>query len=452
MKPILEQIADIKAIKHDIREAIKAQGGRLGGEAPFSDYPDAILGLSGPGPDACRVIFLDWDGTILKDVRVNPGDAVTPPQTPEHPHLTFKRWNRSDASLASVTHDMCVGAVYDVEGNHDWAYVEAAAGETVQFYVYGTSGYNRGGVIDWGDGTQTALPYDGVNHYPSAVTHVYAEAFAGWIAIIPDEGRALHLLTQTADPFWYTSSSNRQNALSNNIKRLLFGNWEQSAGLFFKNAMVEAVCIADGSKLGTGYDASGTFTVETTDYMKGIVLHGNNHLFSTSVRGEFLVSTAAEEFDATVNSGYAAMQSSYTVVPILEIPEGVTSFVRNTSAWQGVKTLILPSTWDAINQTLNGGSSSTAYTLERLVALGAISISSSWYFRQFDVRGAFNPASDNGPYIYGNFMLPDDIRRFLNGLPATTSTRTIRFYYVPQAYRSSLAAIATEKGYTLTFN
>ena len=76
MKPILEQIADIKAIKHDIREAIKAQGGRLGGEAPFSDYPDAILALSGPGPDACRVIFIDWDGTILKDVKVNPGDAV----------------------------------------------------------------------------------------------------------------------------------------------------------------------------------------------------------------------------------------------------------------------------------------------------------------------------------------------------------------------------------------
>ena len=449
MKPILEQIADIKAIKHDIREAIKAQGGRLGGEAPFSDYPDAILGLSGPGPDACRVIFIDWDGTILKDVKVNPGDAVVPPETPAHPHLTFKRWNRSDATLASVQNDMCVGAVYDVEGNHDWAYVEAAAGETVQFYVYGTSGYNRGGVIDWGDGTQTALPYDGVNHYPSAVTHVYAEAFAGWIAVIPDEGRALHLLTNTLDPFWYTS--NRQNALTDNVKRLLFGNWEASAGLFFKNAKVEAVCIADGSKLGTGYDASGTFTVETTEYMKGIVLHGDNHIFSTPVRGEFLISTSAEEFVATINAAFAAMHSSYAAVPILEIPEGVTSFVRNSTPWQGVKTFVLPSSFDASNG-LTGGSSTNAYVLEKLVAKGPVSLTSTWYFRQLLVKGAFNPTTDFGPYFYGNFMMPADVRRFLEALPASEASRTIRFYYVPQAYRESLAAIATEKGYTLAFS
>lgn len=451
MKPILEQIADIKAIKHDIREAIQAQGGRLGGEAPFSDYPDAILALSGPGPDACRVIFIDWDGTILKDVKVNPGDAVVPPETPAHPHLTFKRWNRSDATLASVQNDMCVGAVYDVEGNHDWAYVEAAAGETVQFYVYGTSGYNRGGVIDWGDGTQTALPHDGVNHYPSAVTHVYAEAFAGWIAIIPDEGRALHLLTQTADPFWYTSSSSRQNALSDNVKRLLFGYWEASAGLFFKNAKVEAVCIADGSKLGTGYDSSATFTVETTDYMKGIVLHGDNHFFSSSVRGEILVSTAAEEFIATTNADFAAMHSAYAAVPILEIPEGVTSFARNGSPWQGVKSFVLPASFNPAN-VLNGGSSTNAYLIEKFVAKGPVSLASTWFFRQLLIRGAFNPTTDSGPYFYGTFMMPADVRRFLESLPASEASRTIRFYYVPHAYRESLAAIATEKGYTLAFS
>ena len=121
-------------------------------------------------PHNCRVVFIDYDGTILKDVYVRPGSAVEAPDTselPAHPHLTFNRWNYSAADLADVQHDMCVGALYRVEDGATWLKVNVPAGTAV---VLTTN--SAPSAVDWGDGTVDAN-----------TSHTYAADYSGWVKV-----------------------------------------------------------------------------------------------------------------------------------------------------------------------------------------------------------------------------------------------------------------------------
>lgn len=99
------------------------------------------------------VRVIDYDGTVLKEARLNTGDKFTLPNPPtNHPRLVFDCWSSSapivNNKVTVTDNDILIGPIYDtVSGLTEFdIYVpEAAVGVAGRFNVNGTK--------DWGDGT-----------------------------------------------------------------------------------------------------------------------------------------------------------------------------------------------------------------------------------------------------------------------------------------------------------
>ena len=66
------------------------------------------------------VIFVDWDGTVLKTHTVEYGAAAAAPANPEREGYTFKGW---DADFSIITADLTVKALYDIK-TYDVTFVD----------------------------------------------------------------------------------------------------------------------------------------------------------------------------------------------------------------------------------------------------------------------------------------------------------------------------------------
>jgi len=197
MGQIANKLLALNSAKHAIREAINLKGGGpMAVNAPLSAYPAAVAsipqgggggGISDPFAaylDYYRVIFIDWDGTVLQDTLVPKGQAVTPP-TVSHPNMTFVRWTVANTEFEAVNRDMCVGACYGTQTVDGWdsSFVinldrSISGGLTVSFKMQILSGYP--GKVDWGDGNIDTVSVSGSR----TVTHTYAQdgayTIVGW--------------------------------------------------------------------------------------------------------------------------------------------------------------------------------------------------------------------------------------------------------------------------------
>lgn len=192
MGKIANQLLLLNSEKHAIRAAINAAAGEvvLKREDPLSAYPaaiaDAASGSKIPSPDELlayyRIIFIDWDGTILKDCYVKPGDAVEAPAVPTHDGLVFAGWTKTEATLQAPDMDMVVGATYtfqdDIVYIEEIFFPEDSVPETYISLVARTASTDI--EIDWGDGSAidayTVTPdseFDGKFHaFPGPGTYV----------------------------------------------------------------------------------------------------------------------------------------------------------------------------------------------------------------------------------------------------------------------------------------
>lgn len=70
--------------------------------------------------DGHRVLWLDYDGTIIKDELVPHGKPATPPEAedmPQNEHLVFNGWDRP---FDNITEDTEINALYDTENGSIW--------------------------------------------------------------------------------------------------------------------------------------------------------------------------------------------------------------------------------------------------------------------------------------------------------------------------------------------
>lgn len=110
----------------DVADAIREKKGLTNLINP-QDFHDEILSIkSGGGPviegeGAYKVTFIDYDGTILKVQYLNEGESATPPDVPEHEHLTFNEWV---GAYTNVTSDRAVCAYYISSDGNTWLYTE----------------------------------------------------------------------------------------------------------------------------------------------------------------------------------------------------------------------------------------------------------------------------------------------------------------------------------------
>ena len=122
MGNVIDKLEYIAGTKAAIKTAIEAKGVTVGEAVTFRQYADKIGEIETIEGDLL-VRFIDYDGTILKEQRVNSGEDATAPTVPTHDNLTFQGWN---AVFTSVTRSIDVGAIYITTDGKTYLYVTVA--------------------------------------------------------------------------------------------------------------------------------------------------------------------------------------------------------------------------------------------------------------------------------------------------------------------------------------
>ena len=117
------------------------------------------------------VRFIDYDGTILKEKRVDSGGSVTPPTAPDHTDigLTFDEWT---ATSTNVTSNLNIRAVYYTTDGKTMLGLRStvATGKDVVLYLNKSDSSTL--TVDWGDGSANSAFTNNGNFNTS--THTYA--------------------------------------------------------------------------------------------------------------------------------------------------------------------------------------------------------------------------------------------------------------------------------------
>ena len=128
-------------------------------------------GDEGVGDGAYLVRFIDYDGTILKEKRVDSGGSVTPPIAPNHTDigLTFDGWT---ATSTNVTSNLDIRAVYyTTDGKNLFGLrVTVATGKDVVLYLNKSDGSTL--TVDWGDGSVNST-FTNTSNFNTG-THTYS--------------------------------------------------------------------------------------------------------------------------------------------------------------------------------------------------------------------------------------------------------------------------------------
>ena len=116
------------------------------------------------------VRYIDYDGTILKEKRVDSGGSVTPPTAPNHTDigLTFDDWT---ATSTNVTSNLNIRAVYYTTDGKSLLGLRStvATGLDVALYLNKSDGSTL--TVDWGDGSSNDFTNTG--NFNTG-THTYA--------------------------------------------------------------------------------------------------------------------------------------------------------------------------------------------------------------------------------------------------------------------------------------
>ena len=128
-------------------------------------------GDEGVGEGDYLVRYIDYDGTILKEKRVDSGSSVTPPIAPDHTDigLTFDEWT---VTSTNVTSNLNIHAVYYTTDGKTLLGLRStvATGLDVVLYLNKSDGSTL--TVDWGDGGANSTFTDTSNF--NTGTHTYA--------------------------------------------------------------------------------------------------------------------------------------------------------------------------------------------------------------------------------------------------------------------------------------
>lgn len=412
---IANKLLALNSAKHAIRSIINERGGRLKPDDPLSVYPDAIEEITnfseGEILSRHRVIFIDWDGTVLSDTYIKDGAAVVPPAVPQHEHLTFVKWTHTQQDMASVKSPLCIGARYTVEDDALFLYVEDSASINVSLKNNASTATYE---IDWGDGNTQSVNFPG--NSSTSVSHNYDSAFTGWIKIPKVNGYTL-----------------RFNSISTGkIKKVL-------AGGIYKNAVYETfsasipTCAAYVENV-----PKGCYYLNAKGVVCDFIVQG----YTSSWSG-YGFSFVATDPHASVpndlkNYYWGSTLLSYRSVPMLIIPEEFTRSPYNpTIDVRNVKSIVV--TNYALAKNLNNYS---------FVFFRGESISAALTVARFDCEDGLKVLSTLTIYAY-SFSTFEDFCRVMRKLGAVATTVSIKVRGCDSAQLQAVADILTPKGYTV---
>ena len=175
----------------DVADAIREKTNASGLVNP-QDFPERIgaIETTGGQPEGTHTVrFIDVDGTILKTQYVADGGSATVPANPSREKCEFVKW--SDP-YTNITRDTDVFPLYKSADGNSWYRVKAAAGDLVSLSVYLESSSSPL-TADWGDGATGSVT--GWGRYIE-LSHVYADAFDGWVKVSSEVGHRLSTYTE----------------------------------------------------------------------------------------------------------------------------------------------------------------------------------------------------------------------------------------------------------------
>lgn len=170
MRTIAEEIERIIAAKSDIKTALETKG--VSADGRIDTFASKILEIPTGGDQEIGsgkyyVKFVDFDGHILKERRVDEGGSVQPPTNPSHEHLVFHSWNDT---ATNVHNDLCIGAQYTTVDNKTYAFITLSPLTGLSPILYLNNKSSVPLSVDWGDGSEQSTTSSSGAFSP---THTY---------------------------------------------------------------------------------------------------------------------------------------------------------------------------------------------------------------------------------------------------------------------------------------
>lgn len=186
---VAENLNRIIQAKADLKSVINSIEPTLIKTEQLSEYILALQKIF----NMSRVVFIDYDGTVLKDEYCYVGDDLVPPIVPDHTDegLVFTEWNW-DTSVEKVGPIMMViGACYTTVDGLNHFHINLTANLTLTITTqFLTSAINKPFAyqIFWGDGTESTL-YTNVNGTYSHTYSIAGEYVVKMSVTSPDNNR-----------------------------------------------------------------------------------------------------------------------------------------------------------------------------------------------------------------------------------------------------------------------
>lgn len=421
MGQIANKLLALNSAKHAIREAINEKGGGpLERWDPLSAYPGAIANIPSGGGDPAqedfdarhRVLFIDWDGTVLSDTYVADGERVVLPELPQNEHLTFACWTHAQEDLDSVKYPMCVGARYTVEDDALFMYVKESAAVTIN--LKNNHSAQLACEVFWGDGSSQSFTIDGVNTV--SLSHNYSSAFSGWIKVPNANGYTIR----------FNSASVGQ------ITKVLAGGVTDSNSYELFSARIPT-CAAYVSNV-----LKGCFYLNCEGTVCDFILQNYSSSWTGYGFSVIAVNPRVVIPSALNNYYWGVTFSSNRTIPILYIPE---EFVRSPYSMRlsslYVKAIVVTNF-------------SLAYSIQTVfVFFRGTYINAAFTIGRFDVEEGIQVLSTLSIDAY-RFNTFDDFCRVMRKLGSVNTTVSIKIRGCDSAQLQAVASILNPKGYTVT--
>jgi len=249
------------------------------------------------------VVFIDIDGSILKEEYVEDGGDATAPSSPSHSGLTFDSWNRT---YTNVNRDLIVGATYSTDDDKTHIFLTIKNSSNKAIVLYFNKSDTSTLTISWGDGTS-----DSTNSSSGSinVTHTYSSIGDYEIKVSITSGSGGYALGYEGSSYSIIDSNNRPG-----IKKIWMGAKARLLG--YSLYQLSGLTELSVEPYADAYDGYFCYGSSTFGYVAGLLA-------------------------IIVPNGYTAFMSQYTMqinrtVKYVSMPDSVTSFGNNSGSSGGV--------------------------------------------------------------------------------------------------------------------
>lgn len=164
MGTIADKLEYLNQTKADIKQALIDKGVVVEDTDTFRSYATKINEIkSGDGSGIYNIKVIDYDGTILKNTKLNTGDVFELPDPPVHNGLIFQEWsspvNINNNTITVEDGNIIIGATYTTASGLSEFDITITKASGLEITL------NMDGIKNWGDGVTDNLTTHTYSNY-----------------------------------------------------------------------------------------------------------------------------------------------------------------------------------------------------------------------------------------------------------------------------------------------